>query len=374
MKRGFESRVAILFIIVFVLALGKPGATQLSNDPAPTSIEQAESADEVDLERPAEGAGDVPEERGPADGLRKLLLPEGVQINGRAAKLVKLDKDDRWFLVFEPRHPDEAKETTGSAGEPDDRQRSAGDPLAQPMEVLPGKQLTLMTQVCNNEVALSVTFRVWAEVVCYHNRNYVLPKNIYTLALFGQDSAGTSTRAAPEESGSILDRALGTAEAPALDQGQLSRQSRKKIELPADLREALMAIPRTRVVRIPTVVDNGTSAQSSSPESKSTTEVGRVGDSSWREGHMVVDRVGRLAYDGREQRWHFAFEADGMSLADPPVVLHPCRLLEMLEEAQNRSTRPVKFRVSGQITRYHGISYMLLRKGLLVYDMGNLQK
>ena len=89
---------------------------------------------------------------------------------------------------------------------------------------------------------------------------------------------------------------------------------------------------------------------------------------------MIIDRVGRIHFDPEGLRWMFTFEADGASLAEPPVTLHPCRLLEIMENAVDHSSETLRFRISGQISQYQGRNYMLLRKVLMVYDLGNLVK
>ena len=78
--------------------------------------------------------------------------------------------------------------------------------------------------------------------------------------------------------------------------------------------------------------------------------------------------------DSQDGRWLFVFEADGASVAEPPVTLHPSQLLEVMEKKVVHTAKAVKFRVSGQITTYRGGTYMLLHKVLMVYDLGNLHR
>lgn len=89
------------------------------------------------------------------------------------------------------------------------------------------------------------------------------------------------------------------------------------------------------------------------------------------DGSMLIDRVGRLVR--RKDGWVFVFESDGKVLRDPPMRLLPNSDLEMMEIASANGTRPVKFSVSGEVTAYRGANYLLLRKVLVVHDMGNLK-
>lgn len=87
---------------------------------------------------------------------------------------------------------------------------------------------------------------------------------------------------------------------------------------------------------------------------------------------IVADRLIRLVPE-REQGWLLArFEADN-TLQQPPLRLLPCKLLEKAEQlAVEAKGRMVRFRVSGQITRYKGRSYLLLRKLIREREMGQL--
>ena len=95
---------------------------------------------------------------------------------------------------------------------------------------------------------------------------------------------------------------------------------------------------------------------------------------SLRDGDMVIDRIGRIMYDSGNLCWLFVFEADGDSLTEPPIALHPSRLLEVMENKAMHSSKRLRFRVSGEITTFRGATYMLLHKVLLVYEPGNLHK
>ena len=129
-----------------------------------------------------------------------------------------------------------------------------------------------------------------------------------------------------------------------------------------------MALPRTRPLLSSdeTTPDSLTSAPPKPPSRTSGTE------GICRDGYMVIDRVGRLTYYPDAQQWLFAFEADAASLAEPPVEVLPSQLLEVMEKLQRKSSRALRFRISGQVTKYQNRNYILLRKVLVVYDSGNL--
>jgi len=91
-----------------------------------------------------------------------------------------------------------------------------------------------------------------------------------------------------------------------------------------------------------------------------------------REGDFVVNRRGRLKLTPSGNYALFAFDSDGTSMADPPMVLVPCELLELMEkQVQDRGERIV-FKISGQILTYHHVNYLLPTMVKLDVDRGNL--
>ena len=86
------------------------------------------------------------------------------------------------------------------------------------------------------------------------------------------------------------------------------------------------------------------------------------------EAGYVVDRLVRILPDERERWWLARFESDN-TLADAPVRLLPCRLLEQARTAADEAEEPPVFRVSGEVTRYKGRRYLLLRKLLQERDL-----
>ena len=70
----------------------------------------------------------------------------------------------------------------------------------------------------------------------------------------------------------------------------------------------------------------------------------------WRRGWMVREESGA---------WSFVFEADANGLADPPMILLPCLLLERMELFAERTTEVAVLLVSGRVYRYRGRNYLL---------------
>ncbi len=81
-----------------------------------------------------------------------------------------------------------------------------------------------------------------------------------------------------------------------------------------------------------------------------------------RDGERIINRRGRLRKDERSA-WIFVFEADASGLADPPMTVLPCLMLEDLVEKQQAAARSSGARqpllITGLVTKYHGRNYLL---------------
>ena len=86
-----------------------------------------------------------------------------------------------------------------------------------------------------------------------------------------------------------------------------------------------------------------------------------------REGSYVVDRLGRLRPSPDGQQMEFAFESDGRTLQDPPLIILPnLKLMAMERAAEALRDRDVRFRITGMLTEYKGRNYVLLDKVVVV--------
>lgn len=89
------------------------------------------------------------------------------------------------------------------------------------------------------------------------------------------------------------------------------------------------------------------------------------------DGYRIVDRPGRLQREG--DYWIYAFESRSTQRVEPPMRLLPNRALEDMEITSAGGTRGVVFLVSGEVTEYHGVNYLLVQKMLIRPNMGNLR-
>jgi len=85
-----------------------------------------------------------------------------------------------------------------------------------------------------------------------------------------------------------------------------------------------------------------------------------------REGTLIVDRVGHLTRSADGQQMEFTFDSDGKAMKDPPLILLPNLKLMAIENELSRSSRDLKFKISGVVTEYRGRNYILLDKVVIV--------
>jgi hypothetical protein len=89
------------------------------------------------------------------------------------------------------------------------------------------------------------------------------------------------------------------------------------------------------------------------------------------DGYRLVDRPGRLVRDG--DYWVYSIEDRAQGDPEMPVRLLPNRLLEDMERFSAGGTKPVVFVVSGEMTEYHNVNYLLVQKLLTRPELGNLK-
>ena len=89
------------------------------------------------------------------------------------------------------------------------------------------------------------------------------------------------------------------------------------------------------------------------------------------DGYRIVDRPGRLTREG--DFYTFTFESRSEGIPELPIRLLPNRLLEDMEIVSEGGTKSVVFLISGELTEYHGVNYLLTQKLLTRPNLGNLK-
>lgn len=89
---------------------------------------------------------------------------------------------------------------------------------------------------------------------------------------------------------------------------------------------------------------------------------------------VIIGRTGFVRYDGKLQKYIFNIDSLGRNISDIKFIVHPSQMLEQVEKKMRKSTEPVRFKVSGRITKFGGKTYILLHQATPAYNFGNFAR
>jgi hypothetical protein len=317
-----------------------PAATKLApaTRPAYTRVQQVPD-DLFDRSRrpvillPAQPGevGQDPEQR--SEGTRKRLspdvplLPEGYVVASREAKV---DKQGDWYVL----QVSKAKDL----------------PDSPPLRALPNRELAMLQAVLAQSNA-APAFLVTGRVTEFLGANYILIEDVEEVV---PPAAGEAVPEETAEPGSTSAPSTGGREPTAEEilKKLMSKPTRRSVALP-QLRHTIG--PEVK----PAGVGEGMATR---PEGVSGT---------LPEESLLVDRVGRVLPG--EKWWTFVFENKGEQAADKPIRLLPNRLLESAISLSKGGTQGTVFLISGELTTYENVNYLLLHKVLLRRNLGNIR-
>lgn len=169
-----------------------------------------------------------------------------------------------------------------------------------------------------------------------------------------------------------------TNDKPSLDDSTDTNTDAQKALEELDRRENPLIIPdrpdTNDTKNTDPVTDTTTPNNNSSNEVRSTTNKTRSGVPPKflrREGQFLLNQRAYLQKTPGGVGWKLTFLADASGLADPPMYVMPCRLLEDME-AMIGNQKDFVFIVSGQVFVYQGDNFILPTAIRVVRDRGNL--
>jgi hypothetical protein len=240
------------------------------------------------------------------------LLPDGYAIANRPATFLA---EQPWAVL--------------------DLERVEGLPDAGPLRILPNRQLMLLERVVSTGRGpdkLLVTGRVTE----FLGRNYILLEQVV----------------APSQARGV--------ESPTGPAANLTASRPAQPPSAEEIIEQLMREAPGSALRAAEVATR--SARPSATEGTKGVEP---------EGTLVPETPGRLVPAGGT--WTFVRESKGDRPSSAVYNLLPNRLLEVMVSSSRGGTRPVVFKISGELTEYRGQNHLLVRKVLIQRDMGNLR-
>ncbi len=89
------------------------------------------------------------------------------------------------------------------------------------------------------------------------------------------------------------------------------------------------------------------------------------------EDAMLINRTGFIVYDRKNSRYVFKLDSLGRKVDDTMFILHRSHVVEYIRYQQRRSLSPVRFDVSGRITKFGDKRYILIHSATEAKNFGN---
>jgi hypothetical protein len=325
----------ILAVTVAAAASHAPGQVQPS-----AGVEEAalQSGDE-------KGVGMTREDGGAADDplriFRAPLLREGSSLVEAVARLNRSQEQDWWVLDVQPHD---------------------GSLPTYSLVVLPCTRLAEMVRI-RESAAADAAFQVSGRVLVFRGRNYFLPSHAAVVsappapAATGPTATSPAEEAAPARDGAQPGAAPSTQPGGA---GSASQPSTAVDSAEAIMRELEMQsgpIARSSGIAQRTPQDAAVEARTPA-DAAAMPQASAALMNAIQENTAVINRRGKVTRD-RAGGWLLVFDADAAGLADPPMKLLPCMLLESIEDYARRVGNNSPVIVTGQIYLYNGQNYLL---------------
>jgi hypothetical protein len=274
--------------------------------------------------------------------LKPALLQDGLVLKNAAGKLIGPDDNDACFFELSSTiNEDSIVVESGSK-----------------FELLPSAALEKM--IADSKTHLSATYQLWnARITKYKGKNYIFP------SIFIQVS--------PPSEPQLLDRGYNENSKPAevssagsTPKSSASIDVNDSLSLPPEVIERLnnarnnfirtgQRIPDANIVTIDEVQQELEKKRQPNPDT------------------VLLDKSAILVNHGMG-KFDFNLDSIGRNIDQTSLRLLPCEALEQTQSRQSASPEPLRFKISGVVTKYKGKNYLLLYKAAQTYSYGNFAK
>lgn len=271
---------------------------------------------------------------------RAPLLREGSILDDVPVRVKRADDTRSWIVETLPQSSDE---------------------VPHAMIILPNERLEDMQHIITAAEHHQPVFRISGEVFVYHGRNYVL----ITHAPHLTPEAAPVMEVEDDDDASEID----TPEQPASSESTEANFGGDGVEDISRMLDARVGSVKrgSRSARAPGERTAAPATTSGAPATTSgAPDDAGTGNStpaasdftSGVSGGLIVDRRGRVVR-GSTGAYTFVFDADAEGGQDAPVILLPCKLLEMLAERTRESSMDEAILLSGRAMQYRGRAMLL---------------
>ncbi len=252
----------------------------------------------------------------------KPLLPDGFYLARIEGRLIASEPNeileanqDRWFFELASKVTD--GKTTLMPG--------------TILEFLPSSALERM--IDDASASSGSSYLLWARITKYHSKNY----------LFAERFRG------------IIERKKRTAPADTSAPKSVLSDTNDVLTLSPDILKKLKH-------------DRGIRPGKLNAVKKSTLE--------YATDRLMPNRMGaiRLSQEkiSHQLNLSFSFDSFGRAIDPNSLILLPCETLQNVEKKQSEELEPLRFRVTGIVTKYRENKYLLLQRATRVYSHQNL--
>ncbi|HVP73360.1 MAG TPA: hypothetical protein VMS30_06445 [Phycisphaerales bacterium] len=273
-----------------------------------------------------------------AAAVRAPLLREGSTLVEARARLQRHGTQEWWTLILDADSPGLAP--TGST--------TAGSHPLHELIVLPCSRLMEMERILASAPepeASNTRFEVSGRVYVFRDRNYFLPTHAAVISAMPAPPPPPPAASAPD-AGVPSATTTPAATTPEDDSAEAIARA---------LQQQAGPLARSSGAARQVSGANGVPAsQDGAPDAPDTSATGAT----LHENAAVVNRRGKITRD-RSGGWLMVFDADATGLADPPMKLLPCELLEKIEDYARRSGNNSPIILTGQVYVYAGQSHLL---------------
>lgn len=246
-----------------------------------------------------------------ADTAKQSLLADGFVLTGVDGRLINSSDGNRWLFRLDSETSDD-KSTL---------------PAGTTIELLDCATLEKMTDDVKNRS--EPDYRLWGRVTRYKGRNFLFPGYFLPLSRAEQPTQQTQPK--------------GPDSAVAIN------EPNDPLAIPQQIIEQL-----TNERPAATVGQSGTGPQT-------------------KNDFLLVDRSGVLM---TTQQGRLVFRPDGLGRKIEKISMEilPSQVLEQMQSRQSAESEPVRFKVSGIVTRFKDKNYFLLQRALPSYSYGNFDR
>jgi hypothetical protein len=273
-----------------------------------------------------------------AKNSKPVLLRDGLLLQGATGKITGSDSNDTWFFEFSSSISD-----NGFIIE-------AGTKL----QLLPSSALEKM--IDNTKSHAAGTFQLWnAKVTKYKGKNYLFTSVFIPVNPPANPGSASSVQRSDFDESSRV--------ATQNTEPNTTNEETDMLFLPPEVRKKLNAAQEKMLKSGQRTPDSN--AATIDNVQQEIEKIKRLNTDT-----VILDNAALFSQRDKEG-FEFVLDSIGRNINKTSFRLLPCEVLEETQAKQTASPEPLRFKISGIVTKYKGDNYLLLYKAVQIYSFGN---